>query len=391
MQDGEVKILVVVPVYNHARTIRDVVQRVLSQGHTVLVVDDGSTDGSGGQMSDLAITLLAHDHNMGKGAAILTAARHAEKMGMTHIITLDADGQHAPEDIDRFIPQIRQEPSAIFVGKRDFSGENIPGSTRFGRKFSNFWFRAQTGFSLADTQSGFRAYPVFVLTGLSLSECRYSFEIEVLVKAAWAGIRTRDIDISVHYPPKTQRVSHFDKLRDNARLTHLNARLTMRALLPWPHRKLSATRETPKVTIFHPLRSVRMLLSEHASPGRLAASGAMGVLMGTLPLIGIHTVSILFAASFLRLNKAVAVATSQIAMPPLFPAICIELGYFMRTGSFLTEISMQTLGNEALYRVYEWLIGSLVLGPVAGAAMGAFIYATADLISRKGGRNTAGE
>lgn len=384
MQDGGTRILIVVPVYNHAQTIRDVVNRALSQHNAVLVVDDGSTDGSGERLKGLDVTVLRHGENLGKGAAIMTAARHAEKIGVTHIITIDADGQHAPEDIGCFLSAIQKNPGAIVVGKRDFNGKNIPGSTRFGRKFSNFWFRAQTGFPLGDTQSGFRAYPVFVLMGLKLAEHRYSFEIEVLVKAAWAGIRIRDIDISVHYPPKTQRISHFDKIKDNARLSRLNTHLTMRALLPWPHRKLSRTGEAPDVSILHPLRSVRMLLAEHATPGRLAASGALGVLLGTLPLIGFHTVSILFAASFLRLNKAVAVATSQIAAPPIFPALCIELGYFMRNGSFLTEISLRTLGSEALYRIYEWLIGSIVLGPVAGAIIGACIYVTAGLISRKG-------
>jgi uncharacterized protein (DUF2062 family) len=129
-----------------------------------------------------------------------------------------------------------------------------------------------------------------------------------------------------------------------------------------------------------------MLLAEHATPGRLAASGALGILLGTLPLIGFHTVSILFAASFLRLNKAVAVATSQIAAPPIFPALCIELGYFVRNGAFLTEISIRTLGNEALYRIYEWLIGSILFGPVAGAIVGACIYTSATRISRKGGK-----
>jgi uncharacterized protein (DUF2062 family) len=317
----------------------------------------------------------------------MTAARYADDMGMTHIITVDADLQHHPEDIDCFLPVIDKDPTAIVVGNRGFQGQTIPGSTRFGRKFSNFWFRVQTGFSLGDTQSGFRAYPVFMLLGLKLAECRYSFEIEVLVKAAWAGIRIHDIDISVYYPPKNERVSHFDKIKDNLRLTHLNARLTARALLPWPHKKLSPMDQPSEVSIFHPLRSVRMLLAEHATPGRLAVSGALGVLLGTLPLVGFHTVSILFAASFFRLNKAVAVATSQIAAPPIFPAVCIELGYYMRNGEFLTEVSMKTLGNEALYRLYEWLIGSLVFGPVAAAVVGGGIYATAGLISRRGAAN----
>ncbi len=378
MERGDPKILIVIPVYNHAATLRSVVARALAVHPDVLVVDDGSSDRPLDRLQGLPVRLAVHPRNRGKGAAIMTAARLAQGLGMTHIVTIDADGQHDPADFARFVEAVAAEPLAIVVGKRDFDAAEVPGSSRFGRRFSNFWLRLQTGRSLGDTQSGFRAYPLAVLTGLKLREQHYSFEIEVLVRAAWAGVPLREVDISVHYPPPGERVSHFHKFRDNLRLTLLNTHLTMRSVLPWPHRKLIQEEGgTIKVSIFHPWRSLKMLLTENATPGQLAAAGALGVFLGTVPLIACHTIAILFACGFFRLNKVAAVSASQLCMPPLVPALCIETGYYLRHGSWLMEISLQTLGYQGLERLYEWLLGSLILGPLLAALVAVLIYGMA--------------
>lgn len=383
MNNSNPKILIVIPVYNHAATLRSVVERALAAHPAVLVVDDGSSDRPLDTLHGLPVRLAVHPRNMGKGAAIITAARLALGLGMTHIVTIDADGQHDPADFPRFAEALAVEPMAIVVGKRDFTAANVPGSSRFGRRFSNFWLRLQTGRSLGDTQSGFRAYPLAVLVGLKLRERHYSFEIEVLVRAAWAGVPLREVDISVHYPPPGERVSHFHKFRDNLRLTLLNTHLTMRSVLPWPHRKLvRGEGGTVKVSIFHPLRSLKMLLTENATPAQLAGAGALGVFLGAVPLIACHTIVILFACGFFRLNKVAAVSASQLCMPPLVPALCIETGYYLRHGTLLTEISLETLGYQGLERLYEWLLGSLLLGPLLAALMAALIYGMAFSLAR---------
>ncbi|MBP1750703.1 MAG: glycosyl transferase family 2, partial [Deltaproteobacteria bacterium] len=137
--------LIVIPVYNHGGTLRDVVVRVLDVCADVLVVDDGSTDVNTREViGGLPARLIRYEENRGKGEAILRAASEAKRLGMTHIITIDADGQHDPADLDRFMPVIREDPLAIVVGKRFFD-RTVPFSSRFGRGFSNFWLKVQTG------------------------------------------------------------------------------------------------------------------------------------------------------------------------------------------------------------------------------------------------------
>jgi uncharacterized protein (DUF2062 family) len=383
MADGvysPLKVLVAVPVYNHRATLRGVAEKVLALHDQVLVVDDGSTDGSADTLDGLPIRLVRHPKNLGKGAAILTAVAEGRRLGMTHVITLDADGQHDPADLPRFLSALEKAPRAILVGKRDFEGTHAPGASRFGRDFSNFWMRLQTGVAVGDMQSGFRAYPLALLERLTLRERRYSFEVEVLVKAAWAGVEIQDVPISVYYAPGKERVSHFRLFWDNVRLSLLNTRLTMRAVLPWPHKKIVEV-EGHSVSVLHPLRSLRALLTENASPGQLAAAGALGVFLGALPLIACQTVVILVAACYLRLNRVAALSTAQLCAPPFVPALCIEAGYFVRHGHFLTEMSLDTLGRQGLERIYEWLIGALLVGPVFAGILGAVVYGLALFVS----------
>ncbi len=381
---GAVRPLVVIPVYNHPATLRSVVTGTLKVCNDVLVVDDGSSDAVAEIIKDLSVSVIRHESNLGKGAAILTAAREAKRLGMSHIITIDADGQHDPADITAFIPVITQHPMAIVLGKRRFDKRSVPFASRFGRGFSNFWLRVETGHLLQDTQSGFRAYPIAVLEWLKLREKGYTFEIEVLVKAAWALVEFKEIDISVHYPERDKRISHFDPFMDNLGLTILNTRLTLRAILPFPHKPFVAIKsEGDEITILHPLKSLRTLLRKNVSPEQLAASGGLGIFLGTLPLIACQSVVILMTANFFRLNRYAALGTSQLCNPPIVPALCIEVGYFIRHGRFLTEISLRTLGYQGLERILEWIIGALILGPVLGGIMGGIIYVITFFLKRE--------
>ncbi len=382
IKDG---IVIVIPVYNHGKTLRGVAEQALATERPVMVVDDGSTDGGAETLAGLDLLLVTHTENRGKGVAIRTAAARALEMGMTHMVTVDADGQHDLADFPGFVSAVLREPDAVVVGKRRFNRETDPKSSIHGRSFSNFWFRIQTGQRIGDAQSGYRAYPLYIFEALNFTEPRYSFEVEVLVKSAWAGVPIRDLDISVYYPPGNERISHFDLFMDNLRLTHLNTKLTARSIVPFPHRKVGEMegKAAPVISLKHPLTSIKTLLARKSTPRQLAAAGAAGVFLGALPLIACHTLAILLFCGFFRLNRVVAVCTSQLCMPPLVPALCIEVGHFMRHGRFLTEISLETLGYQGLERLLEWLLGSLLVGPLLAGIVGLFIHGAALVLRRR--------
>lgn len=369
--------LVVIPVYNHGSSLPGVIEAVLAVHPAVVVVDDGSED-----LPDaLPVPCIRHEVNLGKGAAILTGAAEARRRGMTHIITIDADGQHDAADIPAFIQAAQRHPLSIIVGVRDFATDNVPFSSRFGRAFSNFWYKVHTGAETGDVQSGFRLYPLAVLDHVRCVETRYSFEVEILVRTNWAGFTVRDIPIRVHYPPRHERVSHFKPFLDNARISLLNTRLTIRSIMPLPQQKFTTDREG-RVTALSPLRSLRVLLSHDATPKSIAFGVAIGVALGTLPLIGLHSIAILLVAGALKVNKIAGLAASQLCIPPFVPALCIEAGYYLRHGTFLTEVSLRTLGYEALQRLWEWLLGSLVLAPTFAVLLGGATWLLAVSVQR---------
>lgn len=383
---------VVVPLYNHSGTITSVLEGIFPHGMLTLVVDDGSTDLNEETLIKIKtseVIYIKHEKNMGKGAAIMTAVKELKTSfpKITHIVTMDADGQHSGSELPLFIEKIKEHPNNLIIGLRNFNTPNVGKSSKFGRSFSNFWFRLQTSRSLGDTQSGYRAYPLKIFDFIKCSETRFSFEIEVIVKASWAGFTCEDISIPVHYPPKGERISHFDFIKDNIRLSILNTRLTVSSMLP--HRKVRED-HYGNITLIHPLKSIRLLLADKNTPAKLAFSAALGMFLGTFPLIAVHSVAILIAAAFLDLNKYLALAVSQLCMPPIVPAIAVEAGYYIRHGEFLTEISFETLGYQFLDRLFEYILGAAFLAPFLASAAWISTYFIALIISKSlRGRNTA--
>lgn len=223
------RVLAVVPVYDHAPTLRGVVVGLLALGLPVLVVDDGSADAPLETLEGLDVRKLRLVPNQGKGAALLAGAREAARAGFDAMLTLDADGQHLPEDAPALLAAADRDWPAVAVGVRAMEGPTVPRSSRFGRAFSNFWIRLECGRVLGDTQSGFRVYPVALLTGTRFLTRRYTFEVEVLVRAAWAGLPIVERPVRVLYLP--ERVSHFRAFKDNLRLTALHTFLVCRGLL----------------------------------------------------------------------------------------------------------------------------------------------------------------
>jgi glycosyltransferase involved in cell wall biosynthesis len=217
---------ILIPTYNHAEGIVSVIERARPLALPIWVVDDGSTDGTTACLRNVAgITVLRHEENLGKGAAILTgfAALHETA---DWAITLDADGQHDPLDIPGLLRAIPRGLRPIVIGSREgMSGGAVPWTSRFGRKFSNFWVRAAGGPALSDTQSGMRIYPLPEAARLGVTARRFQFEVEILVRARWQEIPVLEAPVSVSYTPGGRRVSHFHPFVDFCRNTGTFSRL----------------------------------------------------------------------------------------------------------------------------------------------------------------------
>ncbi len=224
-------ILAVIPTYNNEKTLARVIGEVRRYCTDVLVVNDGSTDSTAGIIAGAGVGSISYAPNRGKGYALRRALRYAAEHGYRYMLTIDSDGQHYASDIPKFVEEIAKTPDALLVGARNLRSDNMPGKNTFANKFSNFWFRVETGIRLDDTQSGFRLYPVRRMKGMRFATRRYEFEVEVLVRAAWRGIEVRNIPVRVFYPEKAERVSHFRPGKDFTRISILDTLLVLGALL----------------------------------------------------------------------------------------------------------------------------------------------------------------
>jgi uncharacterized protein (DUF2062 family) len=234
----------------------------------------------------------------------------------------------------------------------------------------------ECGQRLNDTQSGFRIYPVEFLTTTHFLTRRYTFEIEALVRAAWAGYPIVECSVSVHYPSAHERISHFRAFRDNFRLTILHTWLVFRSLLPWPKKRFQRSMNGPGITelLFHPILFLRRIALEHSSAGELAAAVWMGVFIGSLPIIPFGLATIVYVNHRLHLNTLAGAGASNLCVAPFVPFLCIQVGYFLRYGYFLTEFNRQTLFSQIHLRIWEWLLGALIIGPLLGGLAATFTY-----------------
>jgi glycosyltransferase involved in cell wall biosynthesis len=188
---NEPRVAALIPVYQGASTIAEVVAGALPQVQHVVVVDDGSSDESAERARAAGAEILRHERNRGKGAALRTGLAHLHALGFTHAFALDADGQHLPGEMPKLLAELGRHPDAIIVG----AGRELP-----------------------DTQSGFRIYPIAAVLGLGTQADRYALESEVLILAALRGMEIVSREVAVHYPPPAERVSHYEPWADTVRI-----------------------------------------------------------------------------------------------------------------------------------------------------------------------------
>jgi glycosyltransferase involved in cell wall biosynthesis len=233
--------MVVVPVYNHGGAIGAMVDGILPHGVPCLLVDDGSAADCAAVMDALAaahpgqVSLLRLPRNLGKGGAVMAGLREAARLGHSHALQIDADGQHDPAEIPGFLAEARAHPEALVSGCPVYD-ESIPKGRLYGRYATHVWIWINTlSFEIRDSMCGYRVYPlpptVALLDSVQLGE-RMDFDCEVLVRMHWRGTRMRNRPTRVTYP--SDGVSHFDVLRDNLRISRMHAKLFFGMLLRLP-------------------------------------------------------------------------------------------------------------------------------------------------------------
>ncbi|MEM7169024.1 MAG: glycosyltransferase family 2 protein [Pseudomonadota bacterium] len=215
--DGLKNCAVVIPAYNESATIVRLVQQCLEHTPHVIVVDDGSQDGTADLLVDCPVTLVRHKENRGKGESLIAGFQAALRQGADWIITLDGDGQHRPEDIPSFLDAALQHPSHIIIGSRAHDRAAFPLARYRANRFADFWISWASGCPTMDSQSGFRLYPRSVVEKVLSQNDNvggFVFESEVLIRAAWAGHNNLAIPIPALYSGTMQRESHFRPVAD---------------------------------------------------------------------------------------------------------------------------------------------------------------------------------
>jgi glycosyltransferase involved in cell wall biosynthesis len=233
---------IIIPVYNHEHAIVQVIANLKPQGIPCLLVNDGSSAACSAVLENLAqqestwLTLINRAENSGKGAAVVDGFHEATRLGYTHALQIDADGQHNVADIPRFLEASRQHPNAMILGKPVFN-DSVPKSRLYGRRVTNFWIAINTlSLAIADGMCGFRLYPLPAIEQLINSHQigqRMDFDIDVVVRLYWQGVEAINIPTTVNYP--SDGVSHFKLWRDNVMISTTHARLFFGMLVRSPH------------------------------------------------------------------------------------------------------------------------------------------------------------
>ena len=229
---------IIMPVYNHGVSAGHTVNKLLDLGLRIFLIDDGSTievSALDDASTASEVELLRHDKNLGKGSAVITGLRAAQAAGFSHALQIDADGQHAVEDIPKFLVRGETETNAVFCGRPVFD-DTVPLGRLVGRYMTHVWVWIETlSFEIQDSMCGFRLYPLAetipILNHKRLGQ-GMDFDTEVLVRLSWAGVSICFIPTKVVYPEGGR--SNFRLLADNWLITKMHTRLFLGMLLRLP-------------------------------------------------------------------------------------------------------------------------------------------------------------
>ncbi|MCD6010490.1 MAG: glycosyl transferase family 2 [Flavipsychrobacter sp.] len=383
---------VIVPTYNNEKTLKQVLISVLEYTDRVIVVNDGSTDSTSQILAQFPqIAKVEYPNNKGKGKALRTGFDHAISLGYDYAITIDSDGQHFASDLPLFLEKLETEKEAIIIGSRNLHQENMPGKNTFANKFSNFWYYVETGQKALDTQSGYRLYPIHLMKGMAFFGTKYEFEVEVLVRCAWKGIKVMWIPVTVYYAPRGERISHFRPSIDFSRISVLNTILVLIAFLYIKPRDLILKMSKIK-NVKEMLR--KNLFNKEESAIKKAASIGFGVFMGIVPIWGFQMAVALVLAALFKLNKALTLIASNISIPPMIPFIVFFSFLFGKVwmgGKSVSLIFNKNITTEAIkLNIQQYIFGSITLAVVAGLLAFGITYSalqvSGKIAARKSGK-----
>ena len=378
LQDRALRPVVVAPTYNNAGTLGDILSRIAALGLPIIVVNDGSTDGTEKLLAgDRSLTVITHPRNRGKAAALNTGFAAAIDTGFTHAITIDTDGQLDPEEIPTLLDAARRHPEALIVGRRKDRIDGYPTRSRMGRRVSNLMVRLESGLHVDDSQCGFRVYPLGLIAAVKCSVGHYGFETEVITRAGWVGCAVEQVPVTCRYLSSDQRVSHFRPCIDTLRGARMHLFLLGRALFPFPRHARwpdSAPRASEPFWSglwdwLNPARAWRQLRQSEVARTEIAAGLAVGVFIANLPAYGLQSVLSLYSARRLHLHPLPVFLGSNLSTPPIGPLLvisAIQLGHLLLHGSLaaVADFDPRQAGWSAMLgpRLLEWSIGALLLG-----------------------------
>jgi len=372
---------VIVPTYNNQKTLKKVLDSILDFTSNVIIVNDGSTDSTSEILKQYSqLTQIHHPKNLGKGRALRNGFRKAIELDFEYAITIDSDGQHFAADIPIFIEAIQNEPHALLIGSRNMTQENVPKKSSFGNKFSNFWFKFETGIKLDDTQSGFRLYPLRLLPKRFYTN-KFEFEIEVIVRAAWKGIVVKNIPIQVLYDP-AERVSHFRPFQDFTRISILNTVLVTNSLLYVKPRDFFRRAKKKGFKKFF----LEDILESNDSNFKKSAAIALGIFIGLSPFWGFQTILLFTFAAIFRLNKVIAYLTSNVSFPPFIPFIIygsLKVGSFFVSSDAPLILDSSMTFDDIQKNAAQYIVGSLILATVSALSAGLISYLLLTAFSKK--------
>ena len=375
-------ICVIVPTYNNAATLSQVLQDIFQYTENVLVVNDGSTDNTETILRGFSLQKVSYAKNKGKGFAIRSGFTKAVELGYRYAITIDSDGQHFADDFVSFVNALPQHENSIIIGARNMDQSSVPGKSSFGNKFSNFWFWFETGIRMPDTQSGYRLYPLAAMKEINFITRKYEFEIEVLVRGAWSGVEVISVPVKVFYPEKEKRISHFRPFKDFSRISVLNTVLVTITLLYIKPRDFF--RRFKNKNFWSTLKE--SLFSDQSNALKAVSIG-FGIFMGIVPIWGFQLVTAIALALLLRLNKTLVILAANISIPPIIPFILY--GSLASGSIWMGEkaVALPAPKDVSLdfiqVSLTQYVVGAITLAVAAGTCVGIITYLILQLTGKK--------